>query len=115
MSNGNWIAMFKKMTDFNELFMSRIPSREEKESREATLLDIRNCLIAENVTRVDYEAQLLRLRALLDEFVTLNAHHPELQENYQTYDVKFDNFILQMKHVILTVRVQIMLLELCEM
>jgi hypothetical protein len=114
MSKGNWIAMFKKMTDFNEMLMSRIPSQAERESREATLLDIRNCLIADNVTGVDYEAQLRRLTELLETFVTLNAHHPELRENFQSYDVKFDNFVLQMKHVILTVRVQIMLLELCE-
>ena len=111
----NLIAMFKKMTEFNEMFMSRIPSKTERESREATLLDIRNCLIVENVTRVDYEAQLRRLTELLEIFVTLNAQHPELQKNYWAYDVKFENFILGMKHVILTVRVQIMLLELCEM
>ena len=114
MSNDNWIAMFKKLTDFNEMFMSRIPSQAERESREATLLDIRNCLIADNVTGVDYEAQLRRLTELLETFVTLNAHHPELQEKFRTYDVKFDTFILQMKHAILTVRVQIMLLDLCE-
>ena len=108
------IAAFRKMTDFNEMFMSRIPTQAERETREATLLDVRNCLIGDNVTRVDYEAQLRRLTELLETFVTLNAHHPELQENFRTYDVKFDNFILQMKHAILTVRVQIMLLELCE-
>ena len=106
--------MFRKMTDFNEMFMGNIPTKEENITREASLLDIRSCLIGDNVTRVDYEAQLRRLTELLETFVTLNAHHPELHKNFRTYDVKFENFILGMKHVILTVRVQIMLLELCE-
>ena len=108
----NLVAAFRKMTDFNEMLMSRIPTLAERETREATLLDVRNRLIEDNVTRVDYEAQLRRLTELLDTFVTLNAHHPELQDQFRAYDVKFENCILGMKHVILTVRVQIMLLEL---
>ena len=108
------IAAFRKMTDFNEMLMGRIPTKAECHTREATLFDIRKCLIEDNVTRVDYEAQLRRLTELLGTFVTLNARHPELRENFQSYDVKFDNFILEMKHAILTVRVQIMLLALCE-
>ena len=110
----NLIPVFRKMTDFNEMFMGSIPTKEEYHTREASLLDIRNCLIGDNVTRVDYEEQLGRLTELLERFVTLNRYNPQLEENFRTYDVKFDNFILQMKHVILTVRVQIILLDLSE-
>lgn len=108
----NLIAVFRKMTDFNEMFMGNIPTNEEKNTRETSLLDIRNCLIGDNVTRVDYEAQLRLLTELLERFVTLNQYNPQLHEKFQIYDVKYDNFILHMKHVILTVRVQIMLLDL---
>ena len=110
----NLLAVFRKMKEFNEMYMGNIPTREEYIARESSLFEIRNCLIKDNVTRVDYEEQLRRLTELLETFVTLNAHNPQLHERFQAYDVKFDNFILQMKHVILTVRVQIILLDLSE-
>jgi hypothetical protein len=109
----NLIAAFRNLMDFNDMQMRRISTQAETQAREDVLIDIRNCLIGDNVTRADYEAQLRRLTELLDTFLTLNAHHPELKEMFRDYALQFENFILQMKHVILTVRVQIMLVDLC--
>jgi hypothetical protein len=67
----NLLAVFRKMTEFNEMYMGNIPTREEYIARESSLFEIRNCLIGDNVTRVDYEEQLGRLTELLERFVTL--------------------------------------------
>ena len=112
MSTNRIIATIKDMTDFNDLFMNNIPNKEETQTRTEKLQDIRNCLIKPNVTRVEYEEQVSLLTELLDTFVELNRQNSHLQEKFPNYDRKYDKFIIQMKHVILTVKVQIILLDL---
>ena len=111
MSTNRIIATIKDMTDFNDLFMLNIPNKEETHTRTKILRDIRNCLIKPNVTRVEYEEQVSRLTELLDTFVELNRQNPQLYDK-ERYDLQYDKFIIQMKHVILTVKVQIILLDL---
>lgn len=98
MSTNRILATIKDMIDFNDLYMNNIPNKEETQTRTEKLRDIRNCLIKQNVTR--------------DTFVELNRQNSHLQEKFPNYDRRYDKFIIEMKHLILIVRVQIILLEL---
>ena len=112
MSTDRIIATIKDMIDFNDLYMNNIPNKEETQTRTEKLRDIRNCLIKQNVTRVEYEEQVSRLTELLDTFVELNRQNSHLQEKFPNYDRRYDKFIIQMKQLILRLRVQIILLDL---
>ena len=112
MSTQRIIATFRDLTNFNELFMNNIPNKEDTQTRKEKLLGIRNCLIKENVTQVEYEEQVRCLTELLNTFVELNRQNEKLQKEFLNYGQKYDKFIIQIKHVILTVRMQIILLDL---
>ena len=92
--------------------MNRVPTNQDAQDRKSLLQNIRDSL-EDNVGNRDvYEEQVSQLTQLLKTIVDLDHSNQWMRAQYERYELRYDKFILQMKQVILTLRVQIILLDL---
>ena len=108
-----FIKIFEELINFQEdPPMNRVPTNQDAQDRKSLLQNIRDSLEKNVGNRDVYEEHVRQLTQLMNTIVNLNHSNPWMREQYVRYELRYDKFILQMKQVILTVRVQIILLEL---